>query len=131
MFGAHEPDKSTSEKSIYWSINIIPHFLSFNQSFKKIIFDRNEYFFNYIIFIQYLSTNQINIKNGTNFSLTFRVKELKLKELPRKLKKKQIHFSKKDLETSELEIIFSQEGILPDLLNGQNILLSKDKKESF
>jgi hypothetical protein len=63
--------------------------------------------------------------------LFFRVKELKVKEPSKKSKRKPIHFSKKNQETSELEIIFSQEEILPDLLNGQNILLSKGKKEFF
>lgn len=37
---------------------------------------------------------------------------------------------KRHQETSDLEMIFNQEEILPDLLNGLNISLSKDKKES-
>jgi hypothetical protein len=61
----------------------------------------------------------------------FRLKVLKERKAQRKLRKKLIHSLKNDQEISELVTTFNLKEILPDLLNGQNTLFSKDKKEFF
>jgi len=57
--------------------------------------------------------------------------EKKIKKLAKNQKKKETPFSKKDQETLELVEIFNLKEILLDLLNGQDTLLYKDRREFY
>jgi len=57
--------------------------------------------------------------------------EKKIKKLAKNQKKRRIPSSKKDQETLELVEIFNLKEISLDLLNGQDTLLYKDRREFY